>query len=94
MVIIDTADTDTGPHCMGSYVPNTALYQAIAHRVRRFYDSWTESLEEFRTRRERELARFATSQRSALESLRNDVRAMGTKSELAGAPQRNRGFFG
>jgi ferredoxin len=82
------------PHCLGSYVPNTAMYQAIGRRLRRFYDSWVQSLEELRTRRARELERFEASQRSALEILRGDVQAIGNKAELAGAPQRNRGFFG
>src|SRR5262249_45490152 len=82
------------PHCLGAYVPNTAMYQAIARRRRRFYDSWSESLEEFRSRRAREPQRFGGNQRAALESLASDVRAIGSKAELAGAPTRNRGFFG
>jgi ferredoxin len=81
------------PHCIGSYVPNTAMYQAIARRLKRFYDSWTQSFEELRERRARELERFAASQTSALESLRADVRGIGAKAEIAGAAK-TRGIFG
>ena len=82
------------PHCIGSFVPNTALYQAISRRITRFYDAWTQSLDEFRERRARELASFEDAQRTALETLARDVQGIGSTSELAGAPARNRGFFG
>ena len=82
------------PHCMGSFVSNSSLYQAIHRRLARFYGAWTESFEQFRERRARELERFETSQRTAIESLRMDVHGLAGRAELAGAPQRNRGFFG
>jgi len=82
------------PHCFGSYVPNTALYQGIARRLTRFYKSWTQSFEEFRDRRALELEQFESGQRSALEALESDIREVSESSELAGAPQRSRGFFG
>src|SRR5262249_59496371 len=82
------------PHCFGSFVPNTAMYQGIARRLKRFYDSWEKSFEEFRTRRARELERFEAGQSEALESLRSDIRSVGVKAAIAGAPARNRGFFG
>jgi ferredoxin len=82
------------PHCMGSFVPNTAMYQAIARRVARFYEAWSSSLEEFRERRQREFERFADGQRSAAATLRDEVKAITAKAELAGAPARHRGFLG
>lgn len=82
------------PHCSGSFVPNTAMYQAIASRLRRFYESWEASLEEFRTRRARELEQFETAQQQAIATLKADIEASSHQSELAGAPTRNRGFFG
>jgi ferredoxin len=82
------------PHCIGSFVPNTTMYQNIAKRVLRFYESFEKSYTEFRERRAAELDRFADNLRSAQESLRSDVRAITENAELAGAKQRNRGFFG
>lgn len=82
------------PHCIGSFVPNTALFQAVHRRLARFYDSWDKSFAEFRERRERELERFEAGRRDALATLEKDVRDLAGKAELAGAPQRNRGFFG
>ena len=66
---------------------------SVADRDRCF-GAWTESFEQFRERRARELERFETSQRTAIESLRTDVHDLAGRAELAGAPQRNRGFFG
>ncbi len=82
------------PHCMGSFVSNTTLFQAIHKRLKRFYDSWDESFAQFRERRAKELERFESTQRSAIETLRKDVDALAGRAELAGSPQRNRGFFG
>jgi len=82
------------PHCMGSFVSNTSLFQAIHKRLKRFYDSWDESFTQFRERRAKELERFESTQRSAIDTLRKDVHDLAGRAELAGSPQRNRGFFG
>lgn len=82
------------PHCVGSYVPNTALYQELSRRLTRFHASWTKSFEEFRERRARELESFEQSQKAALATLEADLEKIGTGAELAGAPTRSRGFFG
>jgi hypothetical protein len=82
------------PHCFGSFVPNTALYQGIARRLTKFYDSWTKSFAEFCERRAHELEQFETGQRAALDALRADIRGISQRSEVAGSPQRLRGFFG
>jgi len=82
------------PHCVGSFVPNTALYQALSRRLGRFHASWKQSFDEFRERRARELESFEASQRAALASLESDLEKIADGAELAGAPTRNRGFFG
>lgn len=82
------------PHCMGSYVPNTALYQALSRRLVKFYSSWTKSFDEFRERRARELESFELSRKEALATLEEDLRDISERAELAGAPARSRGFFG
>jgi hypothetical protein len=82
------------PHCVGSFVCNTALYQALSRRLTKFYSSWTKSFDEFRERRARELESFEASQRAALAALESDLKDISAKAELAGAPARNRGFFG
>jgi ferredoxin len=82
------------PHCVGSFVPNTALYQALSRRLGRFYASWTRSFDEFRERRARELESFERSRKDALETLETDLREISENAELAGAPARSRGFFG
>jgi len=82
------------PHCVGSFVPNTALYQGIAGKLEKFYRAWTKSFAEFRDRRARELERFEASQRAALEALERDIKLVSERSEVAGAPQRSRGMFG
>jgi ferredoxin len=82
------------PHCGGSFVPNTPMYQAIAARVQKFYSSWTRSLEELRSRRAAELDRFAEAQELQLRELDAEVERIASGAELAGAPQRSRGIFG
>jgi ferredoxin len=82
------------PHCTGSFVPNTTLYQTIARRVTKFYDEWTAELEALRKRREVEMERFEAKVREGFQELEKDVRELGPDAEIAGAPQRNRGFFG
>jgi len=82
------------PHCVGSFVPNTALYQALSRRLTLFHSSWKKSSDEFRERRARELESFEASQRAALRSLEADLEKIADGAELAGAPTRSRGFFG
>jgi len=82
------------PHCGGSFVPNTTMYQNVARRVTRFYDAWTADLDEIRKRRQAELDRFEEKLRVGLDGLRQDVKDLSSDAELAGAPQRDRGFFG
>jgi ferredoxin len=82
------------PHCVGSYVPNTALYQELSRRLIRFHASWTQSFAEFRERRARELESFEESQKAALAALEADLEKIADGAELAGAPTRSRGFFG
>ena len=82
------------PHCGGSFVPNTAMYQRIANRLQKFYSTWTKSFDELRARRKAELDRFAAVQERELQELHSDVEQISGGAELAGAPQRNRGIFG
>jgi ferredoxin len=82
------------PHCVGSFVPNTALYQALSRRLTKFHSSWTKSFDEFRERRARELESFESSQKAALATLEGDLERIAAGAELAGAPARSRGFFG
>ena len=81
------------PHCGGSFVPNTTMYQAITGRVTRFYDAWTAELGKIRKRRQDELDLFEEKLRTGLDGLKAEMRG-GGGSELAGAPQRDRGMFG
>lgn len=81
------------PHCIGSFVPNTALYQALHRRLSGFHRSWRQSFEEFRERRARELESFEAGQRAALAKLEDDLKKIADEAELAGAPVRSRGFF-
>ena len=82
------------PHCGGSFVPNTVLYQAVARQVVRFYDSWTAELATIKKLRQAEVDRFEEKVRIALDRLKEEVREIGGEVALAGAPQRDRGFFG
>jgi ferredoxin len=82
------------PHCGGSFVPNTPMYQAISERIQKFYASWTHSFDELRARRRAELDRFAEGQDHALRELHEEIARIASGAELAGAPQRSRGFFG
>jgi hypothetical protein len=82
------------PHCGGSFVPNSGMYQGIASRLQKFYATWTKSFDELRARRKAELDRFAAVQERELQELQADVERVSVGAELAGAPQRNRGIFG
>lgn len=82
------------PHCGGSVVPNTTMYQNIAGPVVRFYEWWSEELEKMKKRRQAELDRFEAELHGKLEGLKSEVRGIDGDAELAGAPQRDRGFFG
>jgi ferredoxin len=82
------------PHCVGSFVPNTALYQALTRRLTKFHTSWKKSFAEFRERRARELESFESGQKAALAALEADLESIASGAELAGAPTRSRGFFG
>ncbi len=82
------------PHCGGSFVPNTTMYQNVAGRVTRFYDAWTSELTQIRKRRQTELDKFEEKLHAGLDDLKNDLRSHGGGADLAGAPQRDRGFFG
>ncbi|HEY8516808.1 MAG TPA: 4Fe-4S dicluster domain-containing protein [Candidatus Binatia bacterium] len=81
------------PHCGGSFVCNTALYQSLSRRLTKFYSSWTKSFEEFRERRARELENFEASQKAALAKLEEDLKEISAKADLAGAPVRSRGLL-
>jgi hypothetical protein len=81
------------PHCVGSFVPNTALYQALSKRLSSFHGSWRKSFDEFRARRAKELASFEASQKAALDTLEVDLKKISTGAELAGAPQKQRGWL-
>jgi len=82
------------PHCVGSFVPNTALYQSLSRRLTTFHASWTKSFAELRERRVRELESFEAGQKAALAALEDDLKKIADGAELAGAPTRSRGFFG
>lgn len=82
------------PHCGGSFVPNTKMYQAIAGPLVRFYESWTSKLEQMKKRRQKELDVFEQKLHLDMEKLKDEVRGLDDGAELAGAPQRDRGFFG
>lgn len=82
------------PHCGGSFVPNTTMYQNIAGPVIRFYEWWTSELNEMKKRRQKELDLFEEKLHARLDGLKGEVRGLDDGAELAGAPQRDRGFFG
>lgn len=82
------------PHCGGSYVPNTTMYQSIAGPVLRFYEWWTSELNKMKKRRQNELDLFEEKLRDRMDKLKDEVRGSDDSAELAGAPQRDRGFFG
>ena len=81
------------PHCVGSFVPNTALYQALSKRLSSFHGAWRKSFDEFRARRAKELASFEASRKAELDKLEADLRKISTGAELAGAPQKQRGWL-
>lgn len=82
------------PHCGGSFVPNTTMYQSIAGPVLRFYEWWTSELAKMKKRRQNELDLFEEKLRTGMEALKEEVSGADDDAELAGAPQRDRGFFG
>jgi len=82
------------PHCAGSFVPNTILYRDVAKRVTKFYDSFTAGLDAIRSRHQAEIERFEDQLRQSLQKLKDDVKEASADAALAGAPQKNRGFFG
>ena len=81
------------PHCGGSFVPNTALYQALSKRLSGFHHAWHKSFDEFRERRAKELASFEAGQKDALAKLEADLKKIAGTAELAGAPQKHRGWL-
>ena len=81
------------PHCGGSFVPNTALYQGLSKRLSSFHGSWSKSFAEFRDRRAKELASFEASQKAELAKLEADLRKIAGGAELAGGPQKHRGWL-
>ncbi len=82
------------PHCNGSYVPRTDMYQAVRRRMDAFYESFGASFEALKARRQKELDSFEDSLRKSFSKLEEDVSKETDSRELAGAPQRNRGMFG
>jgi ferredoxin len=81
------------PHCVGSFVPNSALYQALSKRLSSFHGSWRKSFDEFRERRAKELASFEAGQKAALAKLEADLKKIAHGAELAGGPQKQRGWL-
>ena len=82
------------PHCNGSYVPRSDVYQAVRVRMTSFYESFGASFEALKTKRQTELESFDDSLRKSFAQLDEDVKKLTDELELAGAPQRNRGMFG
>jgi len=82
------------PHCGGSYVPRTDVYQAVRRRMNAFYESFGASFEALKEKRKEELDRFDEKLRKSFAQLEEDVTKETGNMELAGAPQRNRGMFG
>ncbi len=82
------------PHCSGSFVPNTTMYQSISGQVTRFYEKWTSDLAQIRKRRQNELDQFEENLRTGLDRLKDELKRVDTGADLAGSPQRDRGFFG
>ncbi len=82
------------PHCGGSYVPNTQLYQSVQQRVTTFFEAWGASFDDLRERRRRELDRFENDLVEAFEKARTEIDKLTAKPELPGAPTRQRGIFG
>ncbi len=82
------------PHCGGSYVPDTRLYQSVQRKVSAFFETWGRSFDELRTRRRRELERFENQLVDAFEQARTEVEKLTATPELPGAPARQRGLFG
>lgn len=82
------------PHCNGSYVPRTDVYQTVRRRMNAFYESFGASFEALKARRQKELDSFDDSLRKSFAQLEEDVRKETDSRELAGSPQRDRGMFG
>ena len=82
------------PHCGGSFVPRTDVYQAVLERMNGFYEAYGKSLEELKGRRRKELDRFEEGMRNAFDKLGEDVAKLTEKAEVAGGPTRDRGIFG
>jgi len=82
------------PHCNGSYVPRTDIYQAVLRRMNAFYESYGASFEALKAKRAEELQQFDEKLRKSFAQLEEDVSNETRSLELAGAPQRNRGMFG
>ena len=82
------------PHCGGSYVPRTDMYQAVLERMNAFYEAYGTSLEELKARRQAELDRFEDGMRASFDKLAGDVDKITADTELAGGPARRRGIFG
>ena len=82
------------PHCTGSFVPTSSIYDEIAGRLRKFHQSWIRAFEEFREKRQREIEAFENQQRSFLASFEKDLKTVARDVKPAGAPPRRRSIFG
>jgi ferredoxin len=82
------------PHCTGSFVPNSEIYDRLSRSLRAFYGSWTKSFEEFRDKRARELEAFEQKQRALLEEFESGLKTASREATPAGAPPKRRSVFG
>lgn len=81
------------PHCSGSFVPTSSVYEEIAGRLRKFHQSWTRAFEEFREKRRREIEAFEDRQRSLLAGFEKELKMVSREVKPPGAPRR-RSLFG
>jgi ferredoxin len=81
------------PHCLGSLVPNLSMVRAVGDALERFHAQWTATFEEFRDKRQRELAAFEEKQRRELTAFDERLKQIAVRERAAGAPVKRRGFF-
>ncbi len=82
------------PHCTGSFVATSSVYNAIAGRLRKFHQSWARAFEDFREKRQREIEAFEVHQRSLLAAFEKQLKAISREVTPPGAPPRRRSIFG
>jgi ferredoxin len=82
------------PFCTATYIVTTTMRGNVSRALEDFHRRWTESFENLRERRRRELAAFEEAKRAELEAFNEQLKAISQAVKPPGAPRKRAWIFG